>query len=103
MPGPTGGSNDTSRLGRPATLEVDEATNELYVAESHRLARQRDLAAQHRQRRHRDRVAEASVGAVVDAAVPADLVLVGAGMKKPYIQGFVAIGFWQENFVDVFF
>lgn len=35
VPGPTGGSNDTSRLGRPATLEVDEATNELYVADGY--------------------------------------------------------------------
>ena len=33
--GPTGGSNDTTRLGRPATLEVDEAARELFVADGY--------------------------------------------------------------------
>jgi hypothetical protein len=33
--GPTGGSNDTTRLGRPATLEVDEEAHELFVADGY--------------------------------------------------------------------
>jgi hypothetical protein len=33
--GETGGSNDTQRLGRPAGLEVDAATHELYVADGY--------------------------------------------------------------------
>ena len=33
--GPTGGSNDTTRLGRPATLQVDEDAHELYVADGY--------------------------------------------------------------------
>jgi len=33
--GPTGGSNDTTRLGRPATLAVDEEAHELYVADGY--------------------------------------------------------------------
>ena len=33
--GPTGGSIDTTRLGRPATLEVDEAARELFVADGY--------------------------------------------------------------------
>jgi DNA-binding beta-propeller fold protein YncE len=33
--GPTGGSNDTTKLGRPATLEVDEDAKELFVADGY--------------------------------------------------------------------
>ncbi|RAI57598.1 hypothetical protein DOO78_18500 [Roseicella frigidaeris] len=33
--GETGGSNDTERLGRPADVEVDPATNEIYVADGY--------------------------------------------------------------------
>jgi DNA-binding beta-propeller fold protein YncE len=33
--GPSGGSNDTTRLGRPATLEVDEDAKELFVADGY--------------------------------------------------------------------
>jgi DNA-binding beta-propeller fold protein YncE len=33
--GETGGSNDTQRLGRPAGMEMDAATHELYVADGY--------------------------------------------------------------------
>jgi DNA-binding beta-propeller fold protein YncE len=33
--GETGGSNDTQRLGRPADIEVDTATNEAFVADGY--------------------------------------------------------------------
>jgi DNA-binding beta-propeller fold protein YncE len=33
--GETGGSNDPDRLGRPADVEVDPATNEIYVADGY--------------------------------------------------------------------
>ncbi|TCZ55225.1 NHL repeat-containing protein [Roseicella aquatilis] len=33
--GETGGSNDTERLGRPADVEVDPASNEIYVADGY--------------------------------------------------------------------
>ena len=33
--GPTGGSNDTTKLGQPATVQVDEAANELFVADGY--------------------------------------------------------------------
>jgi hypothetical protein len=33
--GPTGGSSDTTRLGRPATLTVDEEAKELFVADGY--------------------------------------------------------------------
>ena len=33
--GPTGGSNDTSRLGRPADIQVDEVAREVYVADGY--------------------------------------------------------------------
>ena len=31
----TGGSNDTERLGRPADVDVDPDTNEIYVADGY--------------------------------------------------------------------
>jgi DNA-binding beta-propeller fold protein YncE len=34
-PGPQTGSDDTTRLGRPADIEVDPATNEIYVADGY--------------------------------------------------------------------
>lgn len=34
-PGQTGGSNDRSKLGRPAEFDVDPAANELYVADGY--------------------------------------------------------------------
>ena len=33
--GPSGGSNDTTKLGRPATVQVDEEANELFVADGY--------------------------------------------------------------------
>ncbi len=33
--GPSGGSNDTGKLGRPATVQVDEEANELFVADGY--------------------------------------------------------------------
>jgi DNA-binding beta-propeller fold protein YncE len=33
--GPSGGSNDTTKLGRPATVQVDEDANELFVADGY--------------------------------------------------------------------
>jgi len=34
-PGPTGGSNSTTALGRPAHVEIDTAANELFVADGY--------------------------------------------------------------------
>lgn len=34
-PGPTGGSNNTGALGRPANVEIDAATNELFIADGY--------------------------------------------------------------------
>ena len=34
-PGPQTGSSDTTRLGRPANIQVDPATNEVYVADGY--------------------------------------------------------------------
>jgi DNA-binding beta-propeller fold protein YncE len=34
-PGPTGGSNNTTALGRPAHVEIDPAANELFVADGY--------------------------------------------------------------------
>ena len=39
---------------------------------------------------------------VLDPPIPADLVLVGAGMKKAYIKRFPILDLWQEYFVDMF-
>lgn len=35
QPGKTGGSNDTTLLGRPAGIEVDSAANEVYIADGY--------------------------------------------------------------------
>jgi len=35
VPGETGGSNDTARLGRPADIAVDTATQEVYIADGY--------------------------------------------------------------------
>jgi len=35
IPGETGGSNDTARLGRPADIAVDSQANEVYVADGY--------------------------------------------------------------------
>jgi DNA-binding beta-propeller fold protein YncE len=36
QPGPSGGSNDTTRLGQPTAIEVDAAANEVYIADGYR-------------------------------------------------------------------
>src|ERR1700733_12531468 len=41
--------------------------------------------------------------AMFDAAVTADLILVGAGMKKTDIQRFAVIELGQEHFIDMLF
>ena len=33
--GPSGGSNDTTKIGRPATVQVDEGAHELFVADGY--------------------------------------------------------------------
>ena len=41
--------------------------------------------------------------AMFNSTITADLVLIGAGMKKPYIQRFSIVYFGKKDFIDMFF